>query len=541
MGVVPAWIEAHCVVPDGFRRGAPFRLYDYQLLFLVNFYRVRGDARWIPDNPVRGPAFTFRRGLLIGPQKVGKNPMIAAQVCNEAIGPALFAGWAGADDGYVCREHGCRCGWEYPYDAGEPMGMAWPTPLIQITAFSEEATENTYDALRPMIDEGPLSDVIRKTGESFIRLPGGGRIDTVTASDQSRLGQRVTFVPQDELGLWTRENRMTKVADTQYRNLSGMGGRAALTSNAWDPGQRSVAQEQYESDAEDIYRQMAQPPRHLSYLDKRERHRIHRAVYPRDTWREHGGHLDLDSIESEAADLARRDPNQAMRFYGNLIMVGSGTAFDVLRWRALADPEHVVPPRHWIALGFDGSDVKDATALIGTEIATGYQWPLGIWERPADATEWHVDPLEVEEVIAQAFTTWTVWKLYGDPAYWERAMAAWQGRWRADRIVPVYNRQRRLIASAVRAYATAIADGDVSHNGDPVFATHIGNAYRRDTLMYDSDGVRLFELQKERPDSPKKIDAAMAGLLSWQARLDAMKAGIARHQGTPERARAVFH
>jgi hypothetical protein len=37
------------------------------------------------------------------------------------------------------------------------MGMPWPTPLIQITAFSEEQTDNIYDALRPMIDDGPLT------------------------------------------------------------------------------------------------------------------------------------------------------------------------------------------------------------------------------------------------------------------------------------------------------------------------------------------------------------------------------------------------
>lgn len=541
MGVVPAWVEAHCVVPDGFRRGDPFRLYDYQLRYLVNFYLVRPDAEWVPENPVRAPAFVYRRGLLIGPQKLGKNPMIAAQVCVEGVGPALFAGWAARDDGYACADHGCRCGWEYPYDPGEPMGMAWPTPLVQITAFSEDSTENTYDALRPMIEQGPLADLIPRTGESFIRLPGGGRIDTVTASDQSRLGQRVTFVPQDELGLWTRENRMTKVADTQYRNLSGMGGRASLTSNAWSPADRSVAQEQYESESDDIYRQFDQPPKHLSYLDKRERHRIHRAVYPSDTLRENGGHLDLDSIESEAADLAKRDPNQAMRFYGNMIVVGSGTAFDTLRWPLLVDLQHEVPSRTWITLGFDGSQHKDATALIATEVATGYQWVAGIWERPLGVEEWSVPVLDVNDAVDHCFATWTVWKMYADPAHWQSEVATWQGRHRADRVVPVWNNQRRFIALAVQAYAVAIADRHLSHNGDPAFAAHIANAYRRDTQMYDEDGRRLYELQKERPDSPKKIDAAMAGLLSWQARLDAMKAGIGRHSASPERARAVFH
>ena len=100
------------------------------------------------------------------------------------------------------------------------------TPLIQITAFSEDSTENTYDALRPMIELGRLADVLPKTGEEFIRLPGGGRIDTVTSSNQSRLGQRATFITQDEVGIWTHQNKMAKLADVQWRNLAGMGGRS---------------------------------------------------------------------------------------------------------------------------------------------------------------------------------------------------------------------------------------------------------------------------------------------------------------------------
>src|SRR6185503_6202554 len=103
----------------------------------------------------------------------------------------------------------------YVYDPGEPMGRPWSTPLIQITATTEDQTDNTYDALRPMIDKGPLAELITKTGEEFIRLPGGGRIDAVTSKATSRLGQRITFAAQDEVGLWTKTTRMDKVADTQ--------------------------------------------------------------------------------------------------------------------------------------------------------------------------------------------------------------------------------------------------------------------------------------------------------------------------------------
>lgn len=324
MMVVPAWVEQHCVIPDGFRKGQMFRLYDYQLRYFRNFYLVRGDVEQDLNDPVLGPAFVYRRGLLVGPQKLGKGPNTAAHVCVEGVGPALFAGWAGDDDGYVCHDHGCGCGWEWPYEPGEPMGMPWPTPLIQITALSEEQTDNIYGALRPMIDEGPLADLIPKTGEEFIRLPGGGRIDTVTSSAQSRLGQRVTFVPQDEVGLWTSTNKMTKVADTQYRGLAGMGGRSSLSTNAWDPSENSVAQQQFESRSTDVYRQFHQPPANLSYRNRRERRAIHMAVYG-EALKQRGGHVDIDAIEAEAVELIERDPAQAERFFGNRIVHGSGS------------------------------------------------------------------------------------------------------------------------------------------------------------------------------------------------------------------------
>ena len=93
---------------------------------------------------------------MVGVQKLGKDPMEAAQITLEGDGPALFAGWAGKDDGWSCRDMGCGCGFEYAYDLGEPMGMRWPTALIQVTAVSEDATANTYSALRPMIEDARL-------------------------------------------------------------------------------------------------------------------------------------------------------------------------------------------------------------------------------------------------------------------------------------------------------------------------------------------------------------------------------------------------
>ena len=38
------WIEAHCVIPDGDRAGAPFVLTDEQARFILRHYRLEPDA-----------------------------------------------------------------------------------------------------------------------------------------------------------------------------------------------------------------------------------------------------------------------------------------------------------------------------------------------------------------------------------------------------------------------------------------------------------------------------------------------------------------
>jgi len=525
LGVALDWIEAHCVVPDGFNRGREFNLYDYQLDYFSNFYLVRPDAEWNAPDPLLGPAFVYRRGLLIGPQKLGKGPTTAAHICLEAVGPALFAGWAGRGDGYACSDHGCDCGWERDYALGEPMGMSWPTPLIQITALSEEQTDNIYGVLRPMIEHGPLSGVIPKTGEQFIRLPGGGRIDTVTSSAMSRLGQRVTFAPQDEVGLWTKSNRMLTVADTQYRGLAGMGGRASLTSNAWDPSESSVAQIQYESPSKDIYRQFRQPPSNLSYKNKLERRKIHTLVYG-EALKSRGGHVDLDAIEAEAFDLIVRDAAQAERFFGNRIVSGSDSWIDALLWDELEADDDPVVAGDEITIGFDGSLRDDSTALIGCRIRDGRLFLIGLWEAPIDAdaaAEWEVPVGEVDAVVARTFKDYTVSRMYCDPAYWQDVVGRWASE-HGEKIVTEWwtNRERAMVAANER-FHTAVSTRELSYDANEDLSRHVKNAKRKQTRS----GILI---RKDRPGSPKKIDGAVASVLAYEARGDAVQAGALKQK-----------
>lgn len=538
MYVVLDWIERHCVIPSGFRTGAPFQLYRYQAEYLRDFYRVREAAVWDPANPLKASAFAFRRALQVGPQKIGKDPREAAQITVEGVGPALFAGFAGTDEGYVCRDHGCPCGWEYAYDPGEPKGMRWPTPLIQITAVSEDATGNTWDALRPMIELGPLSDVIRHTGEEMIRLPGIGdaKIETVTASAPSRLGQPLTFASQGEAGLYTQRNGMFKVAETQRRNLAGMGGRSSATTNAWDPAEQSYAQLTWEAvhpsdparkPLADVLVQYVQPPAGLSFTDRRERRRILRHVY-HETLREKGGHVELDDIEAEATELLTRDPAQAMRFFGNMLVKGGGRAFDVSLWdRRRAAREHDVPKGALITIGADGAVSRDHFPLIATEVASGYQWPLAIFRPEEHGGRIPLDV--VTAVVRQAFGDFDVWRLYGDPPYIQELLDAWAGEFGRDRIIEWPTNRPRIMALATRSWDEAIAGGSMSHcpASHPLcetFSWHVANAARHETGYRDDGGV-LWYAEKGEPNSPDKIDSVPAAILSWEARNDAIAAG----------------
>jgi hypothetical protein len=127
----------------------------------------------------------------------------------EAVGPSFsVAGLVAARAMTVKRDGGCPCGWYYDYEPGDPKGIRHPSPLIQLTATSQEQVDNVYRPLVAMIHLGPLKHTL-KPRENFIRIVGRSddpdmdRIDAVTSSALSRLGNPISFALQDETGTYT--------------------------------------------------------------------------------------------------------------------------------------------------------------------------------------------------------------------------------------------------------------------------------------------------------------------------------------------------
>lgn len=312
--IVADWIEAHCVLPDVDGRVTRYEMYDWQLWCTVNHYRVKPAAM----AGQLATAFHYRRSQIVGPQKCGKGPWGACIVCAEAAGPVRFDGFARAGDIYECRDFGCSCGWEYEYQPGEPMGIPWGKPLIQISATTQDQVDKTiYAPLQWMIRRGPLIEQMR-VGEDRIRLQNDGEIELVTSSADSKLGIPATFALQDESGLYTASNGLQKFARTQRRNAAGIGGRTMEMTNAWDPAAQSVAQQTFESPSEDVFRFYRQPPKAWSFKNKVERRKILEYVYRGSL------HVDLDGIEAEALELMELDVAEAERFFGNGLVQGAG-------------------------------------------------------------------------------------------------------------------------------------------------------------------------------------------------------------------------
>jgi hypothetical protein len=396
-----------------------------------------------------------------------------------------------------------------------------------------------------MCSEGPDQDLFDCTLERITRIRGDGKAVALASAPDSRDGARTTFQHADEPHR-LKLPRQVQAWQTMLQNIPKRpiaDPWSLSTTTAGVPGERSVAETEREyaqrvasgkaRDPQLMYFHREASPHHKLETDEGLRAAIVEASGPAvASW------SDIDSIMSLYHQVDT-DKSYFERVWLNRWVASSRQAFDPVRWRELRRPDLKAPKGDPITLGFDGARWRDACALIGTHIETGLQWPLAIWEKPPglvrnpdrppeEPPEWEVTDEQVDGAMAEAMSDYDVILVYADPPRFESNTAKWSGLYGEHRVLDWYTNRPSQIGRAMRAYKTAQTTGQVLNNGDPTFARHIANSRRGVLKILDDDDTPLWTIYKERPDSELYIDAAMAGCLSWQARLDALAKGGGR-------------
>ena len=490
------------------RQGEPWRFTLEQARFILWWYAVDADGRWL-----------FRDGVLQRLKGWGKDPTGACLLYVEALGPCRFAGW----------------------DGDRPVATDCPEAWVQTAATALEQTKNTMRLMPGLITKEAIRTYGVQIGKEVIHALNDERlIQAVTSSPSTLEGARATMVLKNETQHWLANNSGHEMAAVIERNATKSPGGAARTlaiTNAYEPGEDSVAQQDRtaweEAEAGQtlttgiLYDSVEAPPD--APLSAEAAPAVIDAIRGDSTW------LNTERIVQSILDT-RNPPSTSRRFWYNQIHASEDAWLAAHEWQACAKPDEEVAAREVVVLGFDGSrsrarGVTDATALVGCRVRDGHVFTVDVWEQPTGPAGegWEVPTALVDMAVAEAFKRWKVVGFYCDPAKWESWVSGWEAKYRKQLAVKsssahpcewwMTGGRSGLIARALEQFHSAVLDGELSHDGSYVLTRHVLNARRKPT----TSGLHI---AKEHPDSARKIDAAVAAVLAYKARLDAVAAGV---------------
>jgi hypothetical protein len=510
-GLVCDWIEDNLVFGPGDLRGQPAVIDDDKRALIYRMYEV------FPKGHPQAGRRRFKRVGISLPKGLAKTELAA---------------WLAAAE--LHHQAPVRC---IGFDRkGKPLGGPVSDPYIPLLAYTEEQSDElAYGALKAILEESPIGDDFDIGLERIMRKTGDGKAVSLSSSPNARDGARTTFAVADETHWWTLP-RLKQAHQTTINNLP-----KRKAADAWmleittapEPGAGSVAEATMDYAKAVAEGQVADSTLFYYHRDAGDDHdlttregaraAVIEASGPAAAWR------DIDAIVSLWADPTT-DRAFWERVWCNRLVKGALQAFGVEQWKRLATSENPVKDHDLITLGFDGAMFHDSTGIVATHVETGFQWVAGLWESHG-RKDWAVPTAEVDATMRALFERYNVWVLYADPFYWQSWLASWAGdldvgREAKDRRVIEWGTNRQLpMAAALENFDTAIKEGVISHDGNRDLARHIGNARRNDLNYRDEQGKPRWLIRKERPDSPHKIDLAMAAVLSWEARTDAVASG----------------
>lgn len=485
------WATRWLIQPNGPQAGKPWEPTTRQLKFLLWWYAVDSDGRWLFDHGVRRLA-----------KGSGKSPFAAVLALLELCGPVRI------DDFDARVPFGVR---------GRPVEM----PLVQIAATSEDQTANTMRMVRafaPKASAVVAAHNLDPGKTQYYRVPEG-QLKVITSSATTAEGAEASCVIADETEHWYPSNGGSELSSTLLDNLAKSGSRMLETSNAWKPGIESVAEESWDAwlaqeegrtrRSQRILYDARMAPAETDMSDDRSLSEALRWVYADCWWQ------DIEPIKQRIWS-PKAAPDDSKRKYLNWPTAAWDAWCAPDEWARLADTTVEVADGDEVVLFFDGSKSRDATALIGCRVDDGHVFAVDVWEPNPNDPDETVDANAVDFAVRRAFSRWKVRAFWADVREWESwTLTEWPNRYRDDLDVwaapaarppqPVAWDMRGHaydFAKATEACLAEILEGQFTHDGDSRVARHIGNARRRPYR----DAVAI---GKESKDSPRKIDAAV--------------------------------
>ena len=391
-----AWAAEFLVQPNGVRAKQSWLPTKLQARFLLWWYAVDSDGRWLFNHGVRRLA-----------KGSGKSPFAAVMALIEFAGP--------------CRVK--------DIDGDRVIAEPVHLPLVEVAATAESQTANTMRMVRAMAPKGSrvVTEHSLDPGKTiYYKLDTGGELHVITSSATAAEGSESSFVVGDEVEHWLPNNGGTDLADVLDRNLAKSGSRMLSTANAWEPGIGSVAEAEWDAwvaqnegrtrgEGRILYDALIAPPE-TDLTDEASLTAALEWVYGDCAW------VDQSVIRDRIWD-PRTKPDVSRRFYLNQPTAAVDAWTTPQSWGACADLTVTVADGDEIVMFFDGSKSSDATALIGCRMSDGHVFTIGVWEPGQDEI---VSATEVDAAVSWAMARWTVLGFFADVREWESfAKVSW--------------------------------------------------------------------------------------------------------------------
>jgi len=378
--------------------------------------------------------------------------------------------------------------------------------VYSVAAEKEQARIVFQDAKRT-VEASPELSAITKLYRDAIELPSFNSVYRVLSAESvTKEGLSPTTVIFDELhaqpdrelfdvfslAMGARGKLATLIAITTAGVRSDRHGKDSIAYSLYNYGKRIASGEE----KDDAF--------FMAWWESEADHRL------RETWDDaNPGFGDLNA-ESDFESALRRTPEAEFRIKRCNQWVSSvETWLPVGAWETCAG-EVELKPEDEIVLGFDGSYNGDASVIVGAVVPETAEDPIKVflvkaWEKDLerDPDDWRVDIGDVEATIMDFCQTHNVREIACDPFRWQRSMEVLENRGLPVVAFP-QSPQRMIKACAI--FFDAVAEKRLVHDNDALLTRHVNNT----AIKLTPAGPHV---KKENPNSPRKIDAAVAAIL----------------------------